>query len=240
MQSSVRKMKGMQTHVRISGLLAGLVLATSTAGAQTATLALIGGHVVTVDSTKPEAEAIAIAGDRILAVGTSDEIRKLVGPSTRVIDLKGRLAIPGLIEGHGHFMGLGESKQQIDLTTARTWDEIVAKVGEAARAARPGAWIVGHGWHQAKWERPPVPMVEGNPVHASLSAASPNNPVILEHASGHAVFVNARGLQLAGIGRATPNPLKFRSPRRPRRARSRRRRDSGNFCRSARAAARPN
>ena len=197
---------GMRPRLRCGGLLAGLVLATSTAGAQTATLALIGGHVVTVDSTKPEAEAIAIAGDRILAVGTTEEIRKLVGPSTRVIDLKGRLAIPGLIEGHGHFMGLGESKRQIDLTTARTWDEIVARVGEAARKARPGTWIVGHGWHQAKWERPPVPMVEGNPVHASLSAASPNNPVILEHASGHAVFVNARALQLAGIGRATSNP----------------------------------
>ncbi|MFL5609020.1 MAG: amidohydrolase, partial [Gemmatimonadaceae bacterium] len=197
---------GIRARLRRGGLLAGLVLATSTAGAQTAALALVGGHVVTVDSTKPEAEAIAIAGDRILAVGTTEEIRKLVGPSTRVIDLKGRLAVPGLIEGHGHFMGLGESKQQLDLTTARTWDEIVARVGQAARAAKPGAWIVGHGWHQAKWERPPVPMVEGNPVHASLSAASPNNPVILEHASGHAVFVNARALDLAGIGRATPNP----------------------------------
>jgi predicted amidohydrolase YtcJ len=166
----------------------------------------MGGHVVTVDSTKPEAEAIAIAGDRILAVGTNDEIRKLVVPSTRVIDLKGRLAVPGLIEGHGHYMGLGESKQQLDLTTARTWDEIVGRVGAAARMARPGTWIIGQGWHQAKWDRPPVPMIEGNPVHASLSAASPNNPVLLEHASGHAVFVNARALQLAEITRATPNP----------------------------------
>src|SRR4051812_2161944 len=183
---------GIRARLRRGGLLAGLVLATSTAGAQTATLALVGGHVVTVDSTKPEAEAIAIAGDRILAVGTTAEIRKLVGPSTRVIDLKGRLAIPGLIEGHGHFMLLGESKRQLDLTTARTWDEIVAKVGAAARAAPPGTWIVGQGWHQAKWDRPPVPMVEGNPVHTSLSAASPNNPVILHHASGHAAFVNAR------------------------------------------------
>jgi predicted amidohydrolase YtcJ len=192
--------------LRRGGLLAGLLLATSTAGAQTATLALIGGHIVTVDSTKPEAEAIAIAGTRILAVGTTAEIRTLVGPSTRVIDLKGRLAIPGLIDGHGHFMELGESKRQIDLTTARTWDEIVAKVAAAARTAPPGTWLVGYGWHQAKWDRSPVPMVEGNPVHASLSAASPNNPVLLSHASGHAVFVNARALQLAGITRGTPNP----------------------------------
>ena len=192
--------------IRRGGLLAGLLLATSTAGAQTATLALIGGHVVTVDSTKPEAEALAIAGDRILAVGTSEEIRKLVAPSTRVIDLKGRLAIPGLIDGHGHFMELGEVKRQLDLTTARTWDDIVGMVAAAARSAPRGAWIRGYGWHQAKWDRPPAPMVEGNPVHASLSAASPNNPVLLEHASGHAVFVNARALQLAGITRATANP----------------------------------
>jgi predicted amidohydrolase YtcJ len=206
MSGSLREGRRTRRRLRRGALLAGLLLATSTAGAQTATLALIGGHVVTVDSTRPEAEAIAIAGDRILAVGTTAEIRKLVGPSTRVIDLKGRLAIPGLIDGHGHFMELGESKQQIDLTTARTWDEIVARVAQAARSAPPGAWIVGQGWHQAKWDRPPVPMVEGNPVHASLSAASPNNPVLLQHASGHAVFVNARALQAAGITNGTPNP----------------------------------
>ncbi len=206
MKKKPSEVRGMPTVLRRAGLLAGLLLATSAAGAQTATLALVGGHVVTVDSTKPEAEAIAIAGNRILAVGTNEEIRKLVGPSTRVIDLKGRLAIPGLIDGHGHFMELGESKRQLDLTTARTWDEIVAKVAAAARTAPPGTWLVGFGWHQAKWDRPPVPMVEGNPVHASLSAVSPNNPVLLSHASGHAVFVNARALQLAGIRRGTPNP----------------------------------
>jgi predicted amidohydrolase YtcJ len=177
------------------------------AGAQArVTLALVNGHVVTVDSTRPEAEAVAIAGDRIVAVGTSAEIRKLVTPATRVVDLRGRLAVPGFVDGHGHYMGLGESKLQLDLTTARTWDDIVAQVGKAARAAPPGRWIVGQGWHQAKWDRAPVPAVEGNPVHASLSAASPNNPVVLEHASGHAVFVNARALELAAITRSTRNP----------------------------------
>ena len=174
--------------------------------AQTATLALLDGHVVTVDSAKPEAQAIAISGDRILAVGSDAEIRAFVGPSTRVIDLHGRLAIPGFIEGHGHLMGLGESKRELDLTTVRTWDEIVARVAAAVRETPKGAWILGRGWHQEKWDRPPVPEVEGNPVHASLSAASPDNPVVLEHASGHASFVNARTMALAGIDRSTPNP----------------------------------
>jgi predicted amidohydrolase YtcJ len=178
------------------------------AGAQTqaATLAIVNGHVVTVDSAKPEAEAVAMAGDRILAVGTNAEVRRLVTSRTRVIDANGRLVIPGFIEGHGHLLGLGDTKRQLDLTTARTWDEIVARVAAAARTAPRGAWIIGHGWHQEKWDRPPVPAVEGNPVHASLSAASPANPVLLEHASGHASFVNAVALRLAGIADSTRNP----------------------------------
>jgi predicted amidohydrolase YtcJ len=188
------------------GLLAALALVTGTAGAQTATLALINGHVVTVDSAKPEAEALAIAGDRILVVGTNAEVRRVIGASTRVIDVGGRLVIPGFVEGHGHLLGLGDTKRQLDLTTARTWEEIVARVAAAARTMPRGAWVIGHGWHQEKWDRAPSPAVEGNPVHASLSAASPNNPVLLEHASGHASFVNAVALRLAGITDTTRNP----------------------------------
>jgi predicted amidohydrolase YtcJ len=173
---------------------------------RTATLAIVNAHVVTVDSAKPEAEAVAIAGDRILVVGSNADVRRVVGAATKVIDASGRLVVPGFIEGHGHLLGLGETKRQLDLTTARTWDEIVARVAAAARSAARGTWIVGHGWHQEKWDRPPTPAVEGNPVHASLSAASPDNPVLLEHASGHASFVNAVALRLAGITNATRNP----------------------------------
>jgi predicted amidohydrolase YtcJ len=185
-----------------------LVTLTEFAGAQTrpATLVLTNGRVVTMDSARPEAQAIAIAGDRIIAVGTSAEIQRMVGAQTQVIDLQGRLAIPGFIEGHGHFMGLGQSKLQLDLTTVKNWDEIVTMVRDAAAKAKPGEWILGRGWHQEKWDRPPVPSVEGNPTHASLSAASPNNPVYLTHASGHASFVNAKALEVAGITRTTKDP----------------------------------
>ena len=174
--------------------------------ARVATLVLTNGKVVTVDSTKPEAQAVAVAGDRILAVGSSAEIRRWVGPGTKVIDLQGALVVPGLIEGHGHYMGLGDMKLQLDLTKARSWDEIVAMVGDAAKKAKPGEWIRGRGFHQEKWDRRPEPSVEGNPVHATLSAASPNNPVYLTHASGHAAFVNAKALELAGITKDTKNP----------------------------------
>jgi len=171
-----------------------------------ADLVLRGGRVVTVDPALPEAEAIAIEGHRIAAVGSNGEIDARIGPGTRVIELEGRLAIPGFIEGHGHFMDLGRSKAILDLRGAASWDEIVEQVREAARAAPPGAWIFGSGWHQEKWAQPPRPSVDGLPLHHALSAASPDNPVSLGHASGHAVFVNAAALELAGIDADTPDP----------------------------------
>ena len=103
-------------------------------------------------------------------------------------------------------MGLGDALTVLDLTTARSWDEIVAKVAAAARTAPPGDWIRGRGWHQEKWSAPPQPAVEGNPVHAALSAASPANPVLLTHASGHASFANAKALALAGLDRSSADP----------------------------------
>ncbi len=171
-----------------------------------ADLVFLNGHVVTVDPGRPEAQAVAVRGDRILTVGTNNEIRAHVGLQTRVIDLGGRLLVPGFIEGHGHYTGLGESKTILDLTTARSWDDIVAMVRDAASRARPGEWIRGRGWHQEKWTSVPTPNVDGVPLHGALSAASPNNPVALGHASGHASFVNAKAMELAGIDRTTANP----------------------------------
>ena len=88
---------------------------------------LLHGEVFTVDPQRPRAQAVAVRGDRIVAVGSDAEIQKLAGASTKVIDLRGRLAIPGFIEGHGHYTGLGESKLILDLTKAKTWDDIVAQ-----------------------------------------------------------------------------------------------------------------
>ena len=171
-----------------------------------ATLVLLHGEVVTVDAQRPRAQAIAVRDDRILAVGSDAEVEKLAGPATERIDLRGRLAIPAFIEGHGHFAGLGESMLILDLKKAGSWEEIVAQVAEAARNVRPGNVIEGRGWHQEKWRQPPQPNVDGAPLHASLDRVSPANPVVLEHASGHAAFVNARALALAGVTRKTPDP----------------------------------
>jgi predicted amidohydrolase YtcJ len=173
---------------------------------QPADLVITNGKVVTVVDGAPEAQAVASAGGRILAVGTNAEIQKYVGPKTEVIDVKGQLVIPGFIEGHGHFSGVGTSKLNLNLMNAKTWDEIVAMVAERVKTAKPGEWIYGRGWHQEKWDVRPSPNVEGFPVHESLSKVSPNNPVVLTHASGHASFANAKAMELSNVTGKTPNP----------------------------------
>lgn len=191
----------------LAALLLLLVLTSFTQPAvEPATLVLRNGKIVTVDDKLPEAQAIAVGGDRIAAVGTNEAIHRYIGPLTQVIDLQGQLAIPGLVESHGHFMGLGQSKMNLDLMDVKDWNEIVTMVGDAAKRAQPGEWILGRGWHQEKWSSVPKPNVEGFPYHDTLSKASPNNPVLLTHASGHASFVNARAMQEAGITASTQNP----------------------------------
>ena len=139
-------------NVRSLGLaLAALLVATTTHAQQNrADLVLLHGDIFTVDSLHPRAQAIAVRGNRIAAVGSDAEIQTWVGPKTRVVDLEGRLAIPGFIDGHGHYTGLGESKLILDLTKAKSWDDIVAQVREKAKSSKPGTLIEGRGWHQEK------------------------------------------------------------------------------------------
>jgi predicted amidohydrolase YtcJ len=171
-----------------------------------ADLVLQGGKIVTVDDTRPGAEAIAVRGDTIVAVGPAAEIKPYIGPATKVIDLKGALAVPGLIDGHAHFTGVGLAAMSLRLATAKEWLDIVNMVAEAAKKAKPGEWIIGRGWHQEKWGHRPEPSIEGFPVHDRLSRVAPNNPVLLTHASGHAVFANAKAMELAGVTKDTPDP----------------------------------
>jgi predicted amidohydrolase YtcJ len=188
------------------GYSARILLLAVLARAYAADLILKNGKIVTLDPALPQAEAIAITGGRITALGTNRQIEAQAGQGTKVIDLGGRLAIPGFIEGHGHFLGLGQFKMSLNLSGARSWDEIVAMVAAAAKEAKPGAWILGRGWHQEKWDKPPSPGVEGFPLEASLSRVSPRNPVLLTHASGHAAFTNAAALKLGGVTSKTANP----------------------------------
>jgi predicted amidohydrolase YtcJ len=190
----------------MKNIVSALLLGAATLAAQAPDLILLNGKIITLDDKHPQARALAASGGKIVAVGGDADVRRLAGPSTKVVDLKGALAVPGLIEGHGHFTGLGQSLMVLDLRSAHSWDDIVAQVGAAAKKAKPGDWIVGRGWHQEKWDKPPVPNIHGFPVHEALSKASPDNPVVLTHASGHAVFVNASAMKAAGITRDTKDP----------------------------------
>ncbi len=174
--------------------------------AEPADLVIRNAKVVTVDAANPQAEAIAMTGDRITAVGSNRDIDAYIGSETEVVELAGQLVIPGFIEGHGHFMGLGQAKMNLDLTQVTNWDEIVDMVAHVAGDAPQDTWIAGRGWHQEKWTDTPPGSVDGVPTHESLSRVSPNNPVLLTHASGHAAFANGRALQMAGIDAATPDP----------------------------------
>lgn len=166
----------------------------------------INGNVYTVDEDHPKAEAIAVKDERIIGIGSNTDIEGYKGEDTQVIDLEGHFTMPGFIEGHGHFSGLGQSLINLNFLKAKSWSEIVAAVAEKAKDAEPGEWIVGRGWHQEKWVEELDQQVLGYPYHYDLSKVSPNNPVVLRHASGHGSFANAKAMELAGITQETPDP----------------------------------
>ena len=176
------------------------------AAQEAADLVILDGRIATVDARRARVEALAARAGRIVALGTTDEIRGFVGPQTRVLSLDGAFVAPGFIEGHGHFLSLGRSLAQLDFSDDRSWEEVVERVRVAAIDTEPGRWILGRGWHQSKWDSLPATAVEGLPIHDQLSAVSPDNPVLLTHASGHAVFANEVAMSESGIDRSTPDP----------------------------------
>jgi predicted amidohydrolase YtcJ len=190
----------------LAALVSPFVFSTCAAAPEAADLVLTNGKIVTMDDKHPEAEALAVRGDTIVAVGSSAKIQAYVGDSTQVIDLSGRLAVPGLIDAHAHFTGIGQAKLGLNLMKAKNWEEILALVEGAVAEAEPGEWIVGRGWHQEKWDSAPEPNSEGLPYHHDLSRISPDNPVLLSHASGHSCLANAKAMELAGVNGLTPDP----------------------------------
>ncbi|MCD4749050.1 MAG: amidohydrolase [Thermoanaerobaculales bacterium] len=167
---------------------------------------ILGGTVITMNSAQPYAEGLAARGQRILAVGSEDEIRAFVGPETEVLNLDGAVAYPGFIDAHAHFLAVGKATMELNLREAESWADIVDLVAEAVDTVEPGTWIRGRGWHQEKWLATPEPSLGGLPVHNALSAVSQATPVFLTHASGHAAMVNAKAMELAWIDRYTPDP----------------------------------
>jgi len=144
-------------------------------------------------------EAVATKDGKIVFAGSGSESELFKGDSTHMVDLKGYTMTPGFIESHGHLMGLGYGELNLNLMGVKNYDEMVELVAEAVAKAAPGEWILGRGWHQSKWDKQPDILVKGFQTHDKLSALSPNNPVFLRHASGHAGIANAKAMEIAGV-----------------------------------------
>ncbi|MBN3520591.1 amidohydrolase [Algoriphagus lutimaris] len=166
---------------------------------ESANLIITNGKIYTVNEANPIVEAVAIKDGKILALGSSAEMADYISEETQLVDLTGMTMTPGFIESHAHLMGIGYNKLELDLMYVQSYDELVDKVAEAVSKAQPGEWITGRGWHQDKWLEKPDKMVKGFQTNDLLNQVSPNNPVFLRHASGHATFANAKALELAGI-----------------------------------------
>jgi predicted amidohydrolase YtcJ len=167
---------------------------------QTADLVLLSANIYTADVRRPRAAAMAARAGRIVALGTNDQIKSWIGDGTEVLNLAGRTVLPGLIDSHGHMPSLGEVLSSIDLVGTPDYRSVIAKVVEKARITPKGEWIYGQGWDQNDW-----PVMEF-PRHGPLSEAVPDHPVMLERIDGHAVLVNQKALELAGISGSTRDP----------------------------------
>lgn len=182
---------------------AGVVVAAIAANAAAqgpADLIVTNARIYTVDDARPVVGALAVRGGRVAFAGDARGAMALRGPQTRVVDLGGRTVIPGMVDAHGHVEGLGEALATVDLVGSTSLDEVVARVVARGRGTPAGQWIVGRGWDQNRWGDTRFP------THEKLTAAFPDNPVILTRIDGHAIFVNRKAMELAGVNASTKDP----------------------------------
>ena len=180
-----------------------IVVSAVLAGAQApdpADLIIHNAKIYTVNTKQPRAEAIAIRGQRIAAVGSNADILALKGSATRVIDAGGATIVPGLHDSHGHFTNFGASLQRLNLRGTTSAEQIAGMVKAAAAKARPGEWILGRSWDQNDWSDKTFP------IAAVIDRAAPNNPVYLTRVDGHAGWANSKAMELAGLTKDTKDP----------------------------------
>ncbi len=193
---------------KLNLLLVALLIFTACTPKKSASLVVKGGKIYTVNNGNEVAEAIAVDENKIVFVGSEADVREYIGDNTEVIDLAGKILTPGFIEGHGHLMGVGYNELNLNLADVKSYEEMIERVKEAASKSAPGEWILGRGWHQDKWDMKPDVTVKGFPVHKALSEVSPDNPVFLRHASGHAAFANAKAMEMSGVNTLSKEKFK--------------------------------
>jgi predicted amidohydrolase YtcJ len=163
-------------------------------------LVLTNGKIWTGDPAHRFVQAVAIDGGRIVAVGSNDDAIAAAGPGARVIDLHGRLAVPGFIDNHTHFIDGGFEISRVQLRDAKTPEELARRIGEFAKKIGPGKWILGGEWDHTLWN--PVRL----PTKEMIDALTPDNPVFVSRLDGHMALANSVTLRLAGVARSTPDP----------------------------------
>ena len=164
------------------------------------------GTIYSMDDQKGKYTAMVVENGKIRALG-GEEIRSEIGDrKVRTVDLKGRYVFPGLIEGHGHFMSLGEVVCGLDIAGLESWDQVLEVTVRYAEEQVDTGWILGKGWHPNHWASHPQNLTEGFPDHTELSRLFPDRPVVLQHSSYHALLANKKAMDIAGITSDTPDP----------------------------------
>ena len=183
------------------GVAAALVfLVLAAAPRPSADLIVTHAKVRTIDRGRPAAEAIAILGDRIVAVGSAVAIEAWRGPGTKVIDAGGRLVLPGFDDAHVHFLSGGRQLDSVDLKSAGSPGEFARRIAERAKRTPEGEWILGGDWDEVSWTPPRLP------DRALIDAVSAGTPVFVSRYDGHVALANTAALRLAGITGSTPDP----------------------------------
>lgn len=163
----------------------------------TADLVIINANVRTMDKTKPTAQSIAVIGNKIVAIGTNDETKSLIGKSTKIIDAQGKLVLPGFNDAHVHFLDGGAGLSSVDLRDAKTPQEFVQRIADFAKKQPKGRWILNGNWDHENWTP------NNLPTAAMIDAATPDNPVFINRLDGHMALANSLALKLAKVDKNT-------------------------------------
>ena len=191
----------MNPRQNVPALLVTIAAAVACETTGPADLILVNGNVITVDDERPQAQAVAIKDERIIAVGDNATIERFRSVDTEVIDLEGRTVVPGLVDAHLHFPNLGADRSHLaELGDTRSLEEALAIVQRRARNLPPGEWLTGSGWHIGNWG------TESWPTAADLDRVAPDNPVSLVGMHSHASWLNSRALEAANIMKDRADP----------------------------------
>src|ERR1044071_4691528 len=178
-----------------------IIMATLSANSElkpSATLIVTNASVYTVDKHQPKAEAVAVIGDRILAVGSRAEVDLWRGPQTKVIDAGGKLLLPGFNDAHVHFIQGGAQLEQVQLTDAATPEEFAKRIAVQVKKTPKGEWILGGRWDETKWPKPDLPTKD------LVDSVTGDTPIFVERYDGHEALANSAAMKLAGIDAKTP------------------------------------